>query len=260
VRREYFRVPEEFCARLGKDPQAQPFGNVHAVALYAHRCGEWPFVLESWPGLKASYEEFIRSGWRLDSAKGDLYANRYLASLLAFREIAEKTGDAALAAQAKSKADETAEALIAWWKRATEKGTLKTFNKSSDLDPFIGKGDGIWFAVAPHRHALALFKDLTPEVSALVQGQARNEANQVWDTFASLCPTWPFMGEERQVHFGENFVDPPEFALCAFRAQAWLKTASADELARSLDLPFCRADLYHVMKLALALERARSEK
>jgi len=62
------------------------------------------------------------------------------------------------------------------------------------------------------------------------------------------------MGEERQVHFGENFVDPPDFAMSAFRALAWLKQPSPEDLARRVDLPFCRADLDYLTKLAIALE------
>jgi len=69
----------------------------------------------------------------------------------------------------------------------------------------------------------------------------------------STCPTWHLMGEERQVHYGENFVDPPDFALDAFKAFAWLRDASAQELAQRVDIPFCRADLSCITKLALAV-------
>jgi hypothetical protein len=62
-------------------------------------------------------------------------------------------------------------------------------------------------------------------------------------------------GEERQVHYGENFLDPPDFARDAFAALAWLRQAPPGELAQRADVPFCRADLNQVMKLALALER-----
>ena len=138
--------------------------------------------------------------------------------------------------------------------RAGKGGTLKTFSKASELDPFIGKGDGIFFAVAPHRHKLALFQDLTPEVAALVRTKAPGAMDRVWGL--TLCPTWSCVGDERQVHYGENFVDPPDFALGGCRALAWLRNASSDELARKVDLPFCRADLYYLIKLALALERS----
>jgi hypothetical protein len=196
----------------------------------------------------------------LDAAKGDLFANRYLASLLALGRLADQAGDSALALQAKARSQETAQALIAWWNRAAEHGTLKTFNTSSELDPFIGQGDALWLAVAPHRHKLGLFQDLTPEVAALVRGQAPDAVQRVWQTFTALCPTWPLLGEERQVHFGENFLDPPDFALNCFKALAWLKEPSPEELARRVDLPYCRADLYYIIKLALALEARRDAK
>ncbi len=252
--REWFKVPPAYRARLGGDHQPHPFGNLHAAWFFAQRCGQEPLVLESWPDIKAAYQDFVESGWQLNAAKGDLFANRYLASLLALSRIAEKAGDGGLALEAKARGDEAAEALVNWWNRAAERGTLTTFNTSSELDPFIGKGDGLWLAVAPHRHTLGLFQDLTPEVAALVRAKAPNAVGRVWQTFSTLCPTWSLTGEERQVHFGENFVDPPDFALNSFKALAWLKGAAPQELARRVDLPWCQADLYYIIKLALAIE------
>ncbi len=254
ARREWFRVPEDYCVRLGGGQQPHPFGNLYAGWLFARRCGEESLVLRSWAGIKASFEDFMKTGWRLDPAKGDPFANRYLASLLAFSRLAKRAGDRATSLQAAKRAEQTAKALIAWWKRAAAQGTLRTFTKTSELDRFIGKGDGLWLAEAPHRHTLALFEDLTPEVAELVRRKAPTAVAAVWATFSALCPTWACVGEERQVHFGENFIDPPDFALSAFRALAWLRAAPADELARRVDVPFCRADLYYLTKLALALD------
>ncbi|HTL55303.1 MAG TPA: PQQ-binding-like beta-propeller repeat protein [Candidatus Limnocylindrales bacterium] len=254
LRREWFWVPTDFCERLASDKRPHPFGNLQSVWFFAQRCKQEQFILERWPELKAAYEDFNASHWHLDPDKGDEFANRYLASLWVFSRIAKKAGALELAAQARGKADATAQALVDWWKRATEKGTLKTFNGSSELDAFIGKGDGIFLALAPHRHTLGLFQDLTPEIAELLRAQAPAAVERVWQTFDSLCPTWHLAGEERQVHFGENFVDPPVFALSAFRALKWLKQASGEQLSRRVDLPFCRADLYYMIKLSLALE------
>jgi hypothetical protein len=214
-------------------------------------------VLELWPKLKLACEDFQKSGWQLDPAKGDAFANRYLASLMDFYKIANRAGDGTSAEQAKGQMEQTAEALLAWWNRAAQQGTLKSFNTSSELDPFIGKGDGISLAVAPHRHKLALFQDLTPEIGAIIRGKAPDAARQVWDTFTTLCPTWCAVGEERQVHFGENFVDPPDFAMSAFRAAAFLERLPPNELACKADIPFCRADLFYITKLAMALQEQR---
>lgn len=255
--REWFWIPGDFRARLGGDKQPSPFAGVYPAWLFAERCGEKALVLESWPALKAAFEAFDKSGWKLDGAKGDLFANRYLSSLIAFGQLAESAGDAASARQAKARANDTVEALVSWWKRAADRETLKTFNTSAQLDPFIGKGDGLSFAVAPHRHKLALLQDLTPEIAALIRARAPGAVERLWETFDVLYRTWSVVGEERQVHFGENFVDPPDLALNGFKALAWLRGATHDELARRVDLPFGRADLYHVTKLALTLEAGR---
>ncbi|MCY2994338.1 MAG: PQQ-binding-like beta-propeller repeat protein [Planctomycetota bacterium] len=253
--REWFWVPDDFRSRLGSDRQPRPFGGVYAAWLFGERCGEDKLILASWPKLKAAFEQFLQSGWRLDPTQGDAFANRYLAGLLAIRRLAEKVGDQVTAQQASAKAGETTVALAAWWQRAAEIGTLRNFQGSAELDPFIHKGDGISLAVAPHRHKLALFQDLTPEIAELLKAQAPEAVAGVRQIFQTLYRTWWLMGEERQVHFGENFVDPPDLALSGYRSLIWLGDASADELSRCTDLPFCRADLYYIMKLSMLMEK-----
>ena len=68
--------------------------------------------------------------------------------------------------------------------------------------------------------------------------------------------TWHCVGEERQVHHGENFVDPSDLALDAFKFVTWIRPpADAEYLAQKIDLPFCRADLSYITKLALTLDQ-----
>ncbi|HOK77334.1 MAG TPA: hypothetical protein PLW35_06380 [Verrucomicrobiota bacterium] len=59
------------------------------------------------------------------------------------------------------------------------------------------------------------------------------------------------------MHFGENYIDPPDLAADAFTARAWLMRLPADELAQRVDLPFCQADLFHILKLSVALDAAK---
>lgn len=61
-------------------------------------------------------------------------------------------------------------------------------------------------------------------------------------------------GEERQFHFGENFVDYPDLALAIFEAQAYIERAPAARPAGRIDMPWSPGDLYFIRKLALALE------
>ncbi|MBV9124833.1 MAG: hypothetical protein JO112_15875, partial [Planctomycetes bacterium] len=255
-RREWFPVPGDVLSRLDRDRPSHPFGNCHAVWLYAERCGEWRRVLAAWPQLRECFEDFTRTGWRLDGARGDLNANRYLASLRAFARIARRAEDTEMAQRADRMAAATTTALLSWWRRSAAGAGTPVIPTIQEWDQFVGRGDALFFRVVPHRAKLALFHDLTPEVAALVEEGAPGTVAKVWDTFVTLCPTWHLQGEERQVHFGENFVDPPDFARDAFEASAWLRNSSPDELTQRLDIPCCRADLYYVLKLAILLDRA----
>ena len=120
-----------------------------------------------------------------------------------------------------------------------------------DWDGFITRGEeGPLFRIIPHNHKLLLFQDLSP-VNLPGNGEA---AQKVWRDFQSIAATWHLAGEEHQVHYGENFIDPPDFALSAFRAYAWAAKASREDLVRHVDLPYCKADLTYLIKLAIACD------
>ncbi len=256
ARREWHPLTGAEFSRLGQDPPPHPFGHLEAVWLYAARVGESNRVRAAWPRLREVFTDWRQTGWRLDGARGDRYANRYLGALLALERLASLAGDESTVQRARTLADATARELAAWWRRAAEQSPPGMFRGVVELDPFIGNGDALFHKIFPHRHKLALLLDLTPGVVARVCADAPDAVDRVWSHFARLHATWWLAGEERQVHFGENFADPPDLALGAFQALAWLRGVDAEELARRVDRPFCRADLYHVTKLALALEAA----
>lgn len=254
ARREFHPLNDADLTHDTADRPPHPFGYLPAVWLYATRVGESNRVRAAWPQLRGQFEDWERTGWRLDGARGDLHANRYFGALLALTNLAVLAGDPDTAARARSRLEETGRELAAWWQRAAREGTLTSFNGVAELDRFIGGGDALSFRVHPHRHKIALFHDLTPELAAWVRATVPEAAARVWEAFAGVHQTWWLVGEERQVHFGENYVDPPDLALGAFQALAWLRGATAAELARRVDRPFCRADLFYLTKLAVALE------
>lgn len=254
ARREFFWTADELWSRAAADLPHHPFGNCHAIWLFATRCKAWPVVENSWDEIKKAFDSFLVSGWRLDAAKGDLYANRYLASFSAFAAMADHMNDTDAAELARLRAADTFQELAAWWKRAASAGTLKSFNGSAELDPFIIRGDALSFRIAPHRHKVALLLDLTPEIASQLQSAEPAAVETVGNTFNALYRTWHLAGEERQVHYGENFIDPPDLALGGFAALRWLGNASTDDLVRRIDLPFCKADLNYCLKLSWSLE------
>jgi hypothetical protein len=254
-RREHFGVPKDVLSRPDNERLPHPFGNIYAIWRYAEVCDGWERVEAAWPWLKAMFEHFERTGWKLDPEKGDLYANRYLASLRAFVRIGERVGEREATRRAEDLAAATERALLAWWRRSADRVGTPVLPSIKEWDAFIGRGDALFYRVVPHRAKLALFHDLTPDVAAVVKKAAPDAVEKVWRTFETLCPTWHLQGEERQVHYGENFLDPPDFALDAFTALAWLRDAPADDLLRRVDIPFCRADLAYLTKLAVVHER-----
>jgi len=249
--REFFKVPVEYRARLGSDKLVHPFAGVYAAWFYAQRCQATNEVISAFPAMKRSFESFVASGWKFDPSKGDVHANGYLAALLSYARLAVMANDGS-GVEAERLAERTSDALAEWWKNA--RGTLTNFAGSAELDPFINKGDLISLRLAPHRHKLALFHELSPEVAAIIRMRALGAIEGVWEQFERLYATWFIVGEERQVHSGENFVDPPDLALGGFKAQYFLRPAGRAETRTRIDLPFCRADLFYLTKLALALE------
>ena len=250
-RREYAPVPKEVLTRAGYQKPHHPFCGVYAACLYAERCGEEERLRAAWPQIKSSFEDFAKS-WKPERA---LRTNRCLSSLIAFSKLAARLEDAEAAKRAGVLAEETAATLAAWWKAAAEKSTLRVYKNIEELDKFIGKGDdGLFFRIIPHNHKMALFADLTPEVAAIVRRDAPEAAAKVWKTFESLCATWWLAGEERQVHYGENFIDPPDFARDAFAAAAWVGRTEKEVLVRRVDQPFSQADLTYIRKIAIALD------
>ncbi len=246
-RREWHSTPMGEETRLGHDRPFHPFGNVAAVALCGQRLALAAEMRGLWPRIRASFHDFQATGWRLDPDRGDLFANRYLGSCLMLRTLAIECGDPETSAASEAVAQDIGEALIAWWKRAGATGTLTQFEGPAELDPFIGKGDALSLRLAPHRHKLGLFHDLTPSVAQRIRRDAPEAADALWRTFTALYATWSLVGEERQVHFGENSIDPPDLAMDGFRALAWLRKVEGPELACRVDLPFCRADLYYLL-------------
>ena len=250
ARRELFPIPPDVL-KLGRGEAAHPFGDTYSIWFFAERCQVWPQILDRWDDLEKQFHDFRTQHPRFGS-KPELYFNRYLASLIALADIADNAAQPKTAFEARELSARAAETLEYWWKNAVQAGELTTFNGSKELDPFLGKGSGLSFAVFPHRHKIALFQDMTPEVAAIVAGRAPHAAKEIWNRFSNLYATWHLQGEERQVHFGENFVDTPDLALGAFQTMAFLSGTPREEWLRRVDIPFCLADLYYLQKASIA--------
>jgi hypothetical protein len=72
-----------------------------------------------------------------------------------------------------------------------------------------------------------------------------------------LMPAYYLAFEERAVHYAENFIDLPDSVHGLFLAHAYLWNAPSEVLDRQTDIPWVKADLYHLEKLVVAIEARR---
>ncbi len=247
-RRESFRFRPDFLALDGHE-RPHPFGNLFALSLFSQRSGDGALVQRMEPFILPSWNDFVRKV-ALPSDSHRFFVNRYLSSLLSLQ------GEKGLTAEERQKSlSQWSDALVGLWKRAQEESRLRIFSGIREWDDRIAKGEPFLLAVRPHRARLLLFDDLTPQVASLLLKRCPESVRRVWKVFSSLCPTWHIVGGERQIHYGENFVDPPDFAESAFRALAFLTGSSAEELIARLDVPYCPADLSYIVKVSLVLDK-----
>jgi len=251
-RRELFDVPEAELAGGRGYSEPLPLGNLYPVWEYAQCCDEWDRVLAAWPQILAAYDEFKAKNWHLDPAQGDVYMNRYLSGLIGFARIARKQG-APQADEAARYAARELQALLDHYQQGVKGLAPKVVENVGQVDAFIGAGDAVFLKVVGHKSKVAKFLELSPEVGRAVSEQAPAAAKAFVAYVDLVMPGWYLTAEERQVHFGENFADYPDFALGVFQAKALIFNEPADVLAGYVDLPWCAGDLYYIEKLALTL-------
>ncbi len=121
-------------------------------------------------------------------------------------------------------------------------------------DTHHNAGRKLYFHLNNHKSKLALFLDLTPELGRALATTAPEETAVLRRWVALLMPAFYLAFEERSVHYGENFVELPDSVHGLFLAKSFLWDTPAEQLARYTDLPWVRADLFHIEKLVHAIE------
>lgn len=256
-RRERYRLTEDMLRPDHRQRRCHPMANLYALWAFAHRFDQWSAAAARWPEIEASLRAFEQSGWRFDPAKGDLFANAYLAGLMGYVRIARRLEHAQAADRGAAKAAELASRIVAQYRADAEKVFLPEFDNVSQFDRWREEGAGGFFwKVAGHKAKPAKFHGLTPEVGRLLADHAATATAKYLAFVDRSLPGWFLAGEERQFHYGENFIDFPDFSLDLFQARAWIERAPAAKLARWVDLPWCSGDLFYVRKLALVLDAA----
>jgi hypothetical protein len=185
---------------------------------------------------------------------GHLYLNRTAAGCLAYARLAGRFGSPAEVAAATRELDRLLREALRVYRRRARLAADTLRQRTSKGDVSGNQGRKLYFHLNNHKSKLALFLDLTPDLRGVLAGTAAPETEALRRWADLLLPTCYLALEERNVHYGENFVDLPDSAHGLFLANAFLWKRPARPLARSTDIPWCRADLFHIEKLAHAIE------
>lgn len=256
-RREYHPIPPSVVEQFERRITTHPFGHIYTIIRYARMLNEEEKIKEAWPDIKTCFNDFLNENWSCSTERPDWRANLYIRSLSAMAELAEWNDDNEIKEKAQALFDKNINVLIRCWTDNEEKFKLPVFENVQEFDKFRGFGkDFIFSRVASHKSKVGLLHQLSPELAKHISAYSSEAVDTFWHSFETLCPTWHLTREERQVHYGENFVDPPDLSLDGFKALAWLSDEPVDVLIDHLDLPYCKGDLTYVTKLALVLAKA----
>ena len=256
-RRELFDVPPHDLS-WSFLPRWPIISHVQAIWLYGERTGDWEAVERLWPKIRELGEAYLQRPLQIDDQQGShLWLNRTLVGCVAYARLAKRFRDDQQASAAREETKRLGSLLLAEYRRRAAIAAGLLSQATSGGDTHHNQGRKLYFHLNNHKSKLALLLDLSPELGRELAAAAPGETEVLRTFFTLLMPTYYLAWEERNVHYGENFVDLPDSLHGIFLAHAHLWDADAQTLDRHTDLPWCRGDLFHIERLALAMAASR---
>jgi hypothetical protein len=253
-RRELYEVPPHDLS-WSYHPRWPLVSHLYAVWLYGDRTGDWEAIQTLWPELQKVWGRYAEQPLALDLKQGGhLYLNRTVAGCLAYARLARRFGAEADVQAAIRELDRLLPLLLRSYRARAAIAAQALEQQTSKGDTDHNQGRKLYFHLNNHKSKLALFLDLTPELGRALAVAAPEETTVLRRCIDRLMPAFYLAFEERSVHYGENFVDLPDSVHGLFLAQAFLWEAPAEWLARFTEIPWVRADLFHIEKLVRAID------
>ncbi len=210
--------------------RAPGLARLHPLWAYAHASGDWAWIEKRWGRIRDAGGP---AEWKLDGKNGRL------SGLIALARIAARLKDEAALTAARTRA-------------------LAAMRERLEYEHRHARG-GVYHygASGTQRTGPARWTFLTPEIGRL----CRTHAKEIQDSLVARYvdfhrPSWRLAWGILSSYGHENCTEMPIHAMTHFQAKAYLVETPPAELARAADIPWCRADLYHVQKLALAIRSA----
>jgi hypothetical protein len=161
--------------------------------------------------------------------------NGYLAGLIAYCRIADHMNDA----------------------EAREKGVRITRAALRErlAYEFAHPKGGLISEVPVSRSIFARWRHLTPEIGHFLAHYAGPTHQSLMDVYVDYHrPTWYLAWGVETLWRNESPFAFPTMSAEIFTARAWILGEPAEKLVPSLDIPWCKADLFYLEKLVLCLE------
>lgn len=225
--REFYDVPTSL-RQAREDDGPFRLEDCYGLWAYAHYGNRWDRVLPLAERLQQRFDRDLAA--RAENLDGmeDASLNRHLAGLIGYIRIMRKAERIDAAARAAEAFAASAAARI-----EVERSGGQLHRRSTKR---------------LHYGNVPRYIGLVPEVGRLLRDHAANALDQNLAAIDRELPVWQHAWGERLVG-GENYTNPPDFARGVFVANAYGRDAAFEYLARRLDQPWCRADLYYIEKL-----------
>lgn len=208
---------------------------LYPVWAWAEASGEWELLRGDWEKL---IKQLIDEVSPPPDGEQIIWENHLIGGVIAYARLARRFNDAV----AEKRAVDAAVTLL----RARVEAE-RTYVK----DHFHIR---LLLRTQPQRY---LF--MTPEIGKLLREHAREASEQIYARYvAHLRPAWWLSWGPLSYDAWETSIDRPNNSWAVFGARAMLFGDDGPALRRYLDLPWCKADLYHLHKLALAAQQYRT--
>lgn len=260
VRRELYPLPAHLVPKGQPAEIPHPLAHIYSIWAYGYYLDlpeAWGEVLTK---VREVWQDFRKRSLKPRSKTDRLWANAYLGGLLAVVRIARQLGEEKWAEEAEADCAILAHWLVDRFCEDARQLTIPEFTDVLQFDRWRAEDRlGFFLVLRPHKAKPDKCHGLVPEVGVLLGRVAPEPAAAYLRFVDNSLPGWYLVGEERQFHYGENFMDYPDLALSVFQAQAYFAAKTPKELARWVDIPLCKGDAYFVHKLAITLHRAVEE-
>ncbi len=199
---------------------------MYPLWAWAHVTGDWEELRKEWPRIRPWLEAPPRNP---EANKAD-FGNGRLSGLIAYVRMARQFGDEGAEKEA------VQIALDALRDRIVQEREW----------PFNKFHLNYWNTGRASRYLC-----ITPEIGRLLRDHALKEHRALFERYITHHrPTWFLAWGPLTYHADETCVDHPINPWATFMGRAFVFGDDGDALRKWLDIPWCRADLYFVEKLA----------